>query len=199
MELPKGNSDVSQGNAEIQEESFIGAPTRFEVELDFVQALANPYYVNYLAQNGYLEDTRFLNYLEYLEYWRKPEYVKFVVYPNCLHMLSLLRQPRFRQEVKHSDMAQLLINDMLAKWLRIGRYKLFSDGDEPTGAEVTSTEFKDEIKQELATDQRNSTEVHQYTSSERSRPSTANGTTEPLVKLEQPETDIQTASNGANP
>ncbi|KAJ8100701.1 SOH1-domain-containing protein [Lipomyces tetrasporus] len=99
-------------------------PSRFEVELEFVQALANPQYANFLAQNGYLEDERFINYLEYLEYWRKPEYVKYLIYPNCLHVLSLLKQPLFRQEVRHADMAQMLMDDMYTKWLGAGRYRL---------------------------------------------------------------------------
>ncbi|ODQ75154.1 hypothetical protein LIPSTDRAFT_34605, partial [Lipomyces starkeyi NRRL Y-11557] len=91
-------------------------PTRFEVELEFVQALANPQYANFLAQNSYLEDERFINYLEYLEYWRKPEYAKYLIYPNCLHVLTLLKQPLFRQEVRHADMAQMLMDDMYTKW-----------------------------------------------------------------------------------
>lgn len=31
-----------------------------------------------LAQNKYFEDTAFLNYLKYLEYWRRPEYAKYI-------------------------------------------------------------------------------------------------------------------------
>jgi len=31
-----------------------------------------------LAQHGYLEDSSFVRYLEYLEYWRQPEYVRFI-------------------------------------------------------------------------------------------------------------------------
>ncbi|KAK9311978.1 SOH1-domain-containing protein [Lipomyces starkeyi] len=99
-------------------------PTRFEVELEFVQALANPQYANFLAQNSYLEDERFINYLEYLEYWRKPEYLKYLIYPNCLHVLTLLKQPLFRQEVRHADMAQMLMDDMYTKWLGMEGYKL---------------------------------------------------------------------------
>ncbi|KAK9470675.1 mediator complex subunit Med31 [Dipodascopsis tothii] len=98
-------------------------PSRFEVELEFVQSLANPQYVNFLAQNKYLDDERFLRYLEYLEYWRRPEYVRFVAYPNCLHMLTLLKQAFFRQEIMHADMADRLMADIYDKWLGQGRYK----------------------------------------------------------------------------
>jgi mediator of RNA polymerase II transcription subunit 31 len=31
-----------------------------------------------LAQNKYFEDKAFLNYLKYLEYWRRPEYAKYI-------------------------------------------------------------------------------------------------------------------------
>lgn len=31
-----------------------------------------------LAQNRYLDDPVFLNYLKYLEYWRRPEYAKYI-------------------------------------------------------------------------------------------------------------------------
>ena len=32
-----------------------------------------------LAQQQYFKDDAFINYLEYLQYWKKPEYAKFVV------------------------------------------------------------------------------------------------------------------------
>lgn len=52
------------------------AQDRFETELEFVQCLANVQYLHYLAQLRYFEDPAFVNYLEYLQYWRKPEYAK---------------------------------------------------------------------------------------------------------------------------
>ncbi|KAK9235492.1 SOH1-domain-containing protein [Lipomyces kononenkoae] len=121
---PPANSELlaALGNSQVEP-----LPTRFEVELEFVQALANPQYANFLAQNNYLEDERFINYLEYLEYWRKPEYVKYLIYPNCLHVLTLLKQPLFRRELRHADMAQMLMNDMYAKWLGVGNYTLLQN------------------------------------------------------------------------
>lgn len=53
--------------------------TRFERELEFVQCLANPMYLNYLAQSKVLEEEAFLEYLKYLEYWRAPEYTRLNV------------------------------------------------------------------------------------------------------------------------
>mmetsp|Transcript_5426 Transcript_5426/g.16441 ORF Transcript_5426/g.16441 Transcript_5426/m.16441 type:complete len:81 (+) Transcript_5426:221-463(+) len=53
-----------------------GDGERIKAELEFVQLLANPQYLNYLAQNNYFADPAFVNYLEYLRYWRRPEYAK---------------------------------------------------------------------------------------------------------------------------
>uniref|UniRef100_A0A8C1UZI3 Mediator of RNA polymerase II transcription subunit 31 n=1 Tax=Cyprinus carpio TaxID=7962 RepID=A0A8C1UZI3_CYPCA len=51
---------------------------RFQLELEFVQCLANPNYLNFLAQRGYLREKPFVNYLKYLLYWKEPEYAKFL-------------------------------------------------------------------------------------------------------------------------
>uniref|UniRef100_A0A8R1E3U2 Mediator of RNA polymerase II transcription subunit 31 n=1 Tax=Caenorhabditis japonica TaxID=281687 RepID=A0A8R1E3U2_CAEJA len=50
---------------------------RFEVECEFVQALANPNYLNFLAQRGYFKEDYFVNYLRYLLYWKEPQYASF--------------------------------------------------------------------------------------------------------------------------
>lgn len=92
-------------------------PTRWEVELEFVQGLANPKYVHFLAQQKYLEDPDFLRYLEYLEYWSEPPNVKYIVYPNCLLMLKLLKKPEFRQEIAKIEVAQMLMDSFYKKWL----------------------------------------------------------------------------------
>ncbi|KAF5896406.1 Multidrug and toxin extrusion protein 1, partial [Clarias magur] len=54
------------------------ARSRFQSELEFVQCLANPNYLNFLAQRGYLREKPFVNYLKYLLYWKEPEYAKFL-------------------------------------------------------------------------------------------------------------------------
>lgn len=51
----------------------------FSLELEFVQALASPFYLYNLAVEGYLDDPEFLNYLKYLGYWKEKEYVRFVM------------------------------------------------------------------------------------------------------------------------
>lgn len=66
-------------------------PTRFEVELEFVQSLANIQYVTYLlTQQQIWKSPNFKNYLKYLEYWCNPPYSQCIVYPNCLFILKLL-------------------------------------------------------------------------------------------------------------
>lgn len=66
-------------------------PTRFEVELEFVQSLANIQYVTYLLTQQLLwKDPKFKNYLKYLEYWCEPPYAQCIVYPNALFVLKLL-------------------------------------------------------------------------------------------------------------
>lgn len=32
-----------------------------------------------LAQNRYFEDEAFIEYLKYLQYWQRPEYIKFIM------------------------------------------------------------------------------------------------------------------------
>ncbi len=44
-----------------------------------MQSLASPHYLNWLAQNRYFDDPAFCNYLAYLQYWRRPEYAKFIM------------------------------------------------------------------------------------------------------------------------
>lgn len=91
-------------------------PTRWEVELEFVQSLANIQYVHFLAQNDFLSDERFLAYLDYLNYWREPRYAKYLVYPNCLHILTLLQSPDFRKQIVNPALMNTLMNDMVKKW-----------------------------------------------------------------------------------
>ncbi|KAG0662769.1 suppressor of hpr1 [Rhodotorula mucilaginosa] len=94
---------------------------RFETELEFVQCLANPFYLQCrsrqllsptrigsspvegahdrcgvltLAQQGLFDQPTFLNYLRYLLYFRDdPRYSRFLQYPSSLEHLSLLTAP----------------------------------------------------------------------------------------------------------
>jgi hypothetical protein len=51
---------------------------RFELELEFVQSLANPFYLHSLAQQNILDKPAFINFLEYLLYWKEKAYARFI-------------------------------------------------------------------------------------------------------------------------
>jgi len=61
---------------------------KFELELEFVQALANPYYLHSLAQQNILEQPAFVNYLKYLLYWKENDYARFI---QCVCFVSPYR------------------------------------------------------------------------------------------------------------
>lgn len=76
---------------------------RFELELEFVQALANPFYLHSLAQQNILEQPAFINYLKYLLYFKEKDYARFIHYPHALHHLELLQHPEFRSVMKRDE------------------------------------------------------------------------------------------------
>lgn len=58
--------------------------------------------VSVLAQNEYFDAPDFISYLKYLQYWTKPEYARFIVFPHALYFLSLVQEPTFREAMKRS-------------------------------------------------------------------------------------------------
>ncbi|KAI4252748.1 MAG: hypothetical protein LQ352_004104 [Teloschistes flavicans] len=94
------------------DEDQYGGFTRFELELEFVQALANPYYLNHLASQKLLQDSSFIEYLKYLQYFNKPEYIRYLSYPApTLKALELLQQERFRQDILSPDVIARLAEE----------------------------------------------------------------------------------------
>ncbi|KAF9969711.1 hypothetical protein BGZ73_007804 [Actinomortierella ambigua] len=89
---------------------------RFQIELEFVQCLANPWYLHNLAQQRYFDDPAFLNYLDYLQYFRKPEYAKFIIYPHCLHFLTLLQSPSFREALLKQETGAFVHEKQYYHW-----------------------------------------------------------------------------------
>ncbi|KAJ1335633.1 mediator of RNA polymerase II transcription subunit 31 [Microdochium nivale] len=86
-----------------------GGFSRFEIELEFVQSLANPFYLNDLASQKLLGDPAFVAYLAYLQYWTRPPYLKYLTYPGpTLKHLELLQQEKFRQDIISPELAQVL-------------------------------------------------------------------------------------------
>lgn len=51
---------------------------RFELELEFIQSLANPFYLHSLAQQNILEQPAFINFLKYLLYFKEKDYARFL-------------------------------------------------------------------------------------------------------------------------
>ncbi|KAJ0123223.1 hypothetical protein N8I77_010280 [Diaporthe amygdali] len=89
-----------------------GGYTRFEIELEFVQSLANPNYLNHLAAQKLLQQPAFVEYLKYLQYWSKPPYLKYLTYPGpTLKNLELLQQERFRRDIISPDFVAALIQE----------------------------------------------------------------------------------------
>ncbi|XP_018323484.1 mediator of RNA polymerase II transcription subunit 31 isoform X2 [Agrilus planipennis] len=89
---------------------------RFQIELEFVQCLANPNYLNFLAQRGYFKDSTFVNYLNYLQYWKEPDYAKYLKYPMCLYFLDLLQYEHFRRELVNSQCTKFIDDQQILLW-----------------------------------------------------------------------------------
>jgi hypothetical protein len=65
-------------HTEMSSPSLPSPSARFSAELEFVQCLASPEYLNFLAQARLLEDPAFMNFLQYLTYWKQPQYARFI-------------------------------------------------------------------------------------------------------------------------
>ena len=113
---------------------------RFQVELEFVQCLSNPNYLHcmlliyfvlisfsfilaafnsiltVLAQRDYFKDPAFVNYLNYLQYWKKPEYAKFIKYPMCLYFLDLLQSEEFRRKIVSAQCCKFIDDQSILLW-----------------------------------------------------------------------------------
>ncbi|OIV99105.1 hypothetical protein TanjilG_32364 [Lupinus angustifolius] len=89
---------------------------RLLLELEFIQCLANPTYIHYLAQNRYFEDEGFIEYLKYLQYWQRPEYIKFIMYPHSLYFLELLQNANFRNAMAHPNNKELAHRQQFYFW-----------------------------------------------------------------------------------
>jgi len=121
--------------AETEEQQKI----RFQVELEFVQCLANPNYLNFLAQRGVFKEPAFVNYLKYLMYWKEPEYTKYLKYPQCLMMLDLLQSEHFRKELMNSQCARFIDDQQLLHWQHYQRKRMRLINEQAERAASAST------------------------------------------------------------
>ncbi|XP_056852383.1 mediator of RNA polymerase II transcription subunit 31-like [Raphanus sativus] len=92
-----------------------GGRQRFLLELEFVQCLANPTYIHYVAQNRYFEDEAFIGYLKYLQYWQQPKYISFLMF-FCLYFLELLQNPNYRTAMAHPANKELAHRQQFYYW-----------------------------------------------------------------------------------
>ncbi|KAJ8127284.1 hypothetical protein O1611_g6350 [Lasiodiplodia mahajangana] len=89
--------------------SFVSDDGTANEYLQFVQSLANPFYLNHLASLKLLNDPAFIAYLAYLQYWSRPPYIKYLNYPGpTLKHLELLQEERFRQDIISPELVQAL-------------------------------------------------------------------------------------------
>eukprot|EP01116_Phalansterium_solitarium_P000351 TRINITY_DN10223_c0_g1_i2.p1 TRINITY_DN10223_c0_g1~~TRINITY_DN10223_c0_g1_i2.p1 ORF type:complete len:128 (-),score=26.12 TRINITY_DN10223_c0_g1_i2:185-568(-) len=89
---------------------------RFLIELEFVQCLASPRYLNFLAQRKYFDDAAFVSYLKYLLYWKQPAYARFIIYPQCLKFLDLLQHDEFRKSLVSSETSEEIHRQQFWHW-----------------------------------------------------------------------------------
>lgn len=89
---------------------------RFLLELEFVQCLSSPQYLNWLAQHRYFEDPAFVDYLAYLQYWKQPEYARRLVYPHSLFFLDMLQDKTFRTAIARSDIMEMVHSQQFYFW-----------------------------------------------------------------------------------
>lgn len=59
-------------------------------DVQFVQSLSNPAYLQYLASQKYYDDEDFVRYLKYLLYFREPEYLRYMQYVALLQRRSAI-------------------------------------------------------------------------------------------------------------
>ncbi|CAH7675256.1 SOH1-domain-containing protein [Phakopsora pachyrhizi] len=91
---------------------------RFETDLEFVQSLANPHFVQELTLNGILKSECMINYLNHLKYFHQPNYSRFVRYPNALKILDLLNtSDQFRKMIENQECSQILTDKFIQHWI----------------------------------------------------------------------------------
>ena len=117
----------SDSNSNAIELLFEDNQLRFELELEFVSLLSNPYYLRSLAQNGYFDENNsnnILNYIKYLQYWHSPEYIIYLEHPHCLYFLEMLMNSSFRAALLDENYINLLHSQQYWHWrsFRYNRY-----------------------------------------------------------------------------
>ena len=111
----------SDGNDDIMKriDSIIDPGERFIIELEFLQNLCNVQYLNFLATSGILDEPAFLNFLKYLQYFKQPQYLKHLLFPQALAFLdALIESPMFRRELKVPQFIEFAHKQSGLHWLK---------------------------------------------------------------------------------
>ncbi|KAM3573803.1 hypothetical protein VYU27_004224 [Nannochloropsis oceanica] len=139
MQPPPQLSKPSAAKAALPQQHHNALPddeTRFIIELEFVQCLANADYLHWLALNKYLDDPAFVVFLRYLNYWRRPEYARFLVYPQTLAVLELLGRAEVRKEIGRVQYKDFLQDQQLLQWrFYLNNRRRLADAGSPAGTE----------------------------------------------------------------
>lgn len=93
--------------------------SRFEVELEFVECLANPAYLAFMSQQpGLLGDARFRAYLVHLlATWTRPSHAALVAYPDGVaHLRRLVEEPGFGDALRDPVFVQTLHREQYERW-----------------------------------------------------------------------------------
>lgn len=103
---------------QLQKFESLSDERRLVVELEFVQNLCNAKYLLYLAQNRFLVEDRFIRFLQYLRYWKKPEYSRLLIFPQCLAFLdALIENDLFRKELNLPQFVEFVHAQQGSHWL----------------------------------------------------------------------------------
>ena len=108
--------DLSYSRERVSMAATNDHPDRFVLELEFVQMLANPQYLQYLSDQQVLDEPAFVNYLRYLKYWQTPPYSQYIAFPYALHLLDLLQSDTFRQACAAKDTCAYLHQKQFMHW-----------------------------------------------------------------------------------
>lgn len=69
-----------------------------------------------LAKETYLDDPAFVAYLEYLRYWERPEYARFIHYPHALFFLDQLQRKEFRRAMANPRAVEHVFSQQFYHW-----------------------------------------------------------------------------------
>ena len=73
---------------------------RIQEDIEFVNLLSNPFYIDFLIEKNFFENENFLYYLKSLDYLKDERTFKFVKFPIAWKMLDNIKNVNFIQNWK---------------------------------------------------------------------------------------------------